>query len=98
MTNAEGKYTLSVPTNGAPLDGYVLVSSSAQRDLPESAHYPLQPFTADQVFDLRELGMSTIKGFAEQVGEPQQPNTAFVKVVVTGVDGQPAARSPRSRP
>lgn len=93
MTDAGGKYTLSVPTSGAPLDGYVVLSASAMGNLPESAHYPPAPFTSDQPFDLFELSNPNLDSFAQQVGEPRQPNTAFVMVLVLGLDGKPRANT-----
>lgn len=84
-TDAQGNFSLSASTGGAPIDGYVRVRTPG---LLDSYEYPAVPFAADTSATV-VIGDATFVDEVAALGSvPQDRSDAFLAVRVVGCAGQ----------
>jgi len=87
MTDAQGNYSLVIPTHGAPVDGYIKATKSGEVD---TYLYPSAPLTAD--FTMGQVNMVSTGNFGTLrsfIGETA--GKGLVIAIVADANDQPIA-------
>lgn len=86
-TEGSGRYTLTAPTGGVPLDAYVEVAGSSGLDIAPSMLHFVGPLFADVQIDLSLNRITSLNSSASSSGDPRRTGTAIVRVFVAGANG-----------
>lgn len=95
-TDATGKYTLTAPTNGEPIDGHLEIPPKADTAVPSNGFPPTfihfqRPLVADsQQPDLRIRTLNNIESFFSGTGEARRTNTSVVRMLILRENNVPA--------
>jgi hypothetical protein len=81
-----GSYELTLPTDGAPLDAYLLVSADGSVD---SYVYPPTPFVDDDVFDVPLITSELRDGIADEANVALEADKGLLYVFVRDCNGDP---------
>src|SRR5882757_5170150 len=81
-TDAQGKYTLVITTNGVPLDGYIKATTTG---LLDTYLYPPSPLVADfATAQDNMVDQSTFYTLSNITGAGQQPTNGFIAIAGYG--------------
>lgn len=92
-----GNYSLSAPTGGTPLDGYVLGrhAASGSTTYLDTYLYPPHPLTADQtqgvILMLTSGSNGTLSALSGLAGVTQDENKGVIGLIVADCNGMPLA-------
>jgi hypothetical protein len=85
MTDAQGKYSLTVPTHGAPVDGYLKATKSGEVDT-----YLYPPYTMTADFAAADVNMVTTSNYSTlRSFEGGTAGKGLVIALVVDAGGQP---------
>ena len=90
QTTQSGSYVFSLPTNGQPIDGFIVLHQSPTGGYPHT-HVVPPVLTGDRNFGLVTGSQNAIQMLASFAGEPHDPASTFVVFQVTGLGGSPLA-------
>jgi hypothetical protein len=90
QTTASGSYNFLIPTNGQPIDGFIVVHQTAMVTYPHTYNVP-PVLTADRSFAITTFSESFIQMMSLIAGEPHDPSATFVVFQVADTNGSGVA-------
>ena len=85
-SDAQGNYSMSVPTGGTPFDGYVLANGSGEL---VTYAFPSRPFDSNTELAITMITQQTLMLAAEVANVPIMNNTAQFAIVIVDCNGTP---------